>query len=543
MGWRDWFGLTTEEAPAPSYSGATREALPSEYDPDRYLSATQLGSAYVRRLTGERRRDLPKIKQERALEISFHLYDTNPLGKRATELIVDYVVGEGIQVRATDQNEPLRERIQQVIDGFWDDPVNRMDQSLDGYVRELSLTGEAFYPVFVNPVDGFVRLGYLDPAEVERVVTNPENAKEAIRIEMKPPSPGEPGKCYKVVSVEQRPADPWYGRLKTAGMANVTSTVDGQPGDPRGMITETYTDADGNERPYAGSVLMFAVNKITNGTRGRPDLLASADWMDLFDQSLFNEGDRAFLMKSFIWDVLLTGAGPSEIEEFLKQGGQSPPPAAVRVHNEKVKWDVVTPDLKAHDAQILADLLLSYAATGAGLPKTFLNGQMDVNKASAREFSEPALKHLTKRQLYVRQMVESIIRFVLDQAEITGALPKRENAPNSRMPEPWAFTVNAPELIARDLASAATVLAQVSQALELLRQGGAIDLQVEQEAVALVLSQLGVEIDVDEMRKRIEEQAAAKQAEEEETDPFGTGDEEEEPLPLVTVGRRNGSEG
>jgi hypothetical protein len=49
-------------------------------------------------------------------------------------------------------------------------------------VRELSLYGEQCYPTFVNEIDGFVRLGYLDPAMIETVVMDPDNPEQPIGI-------------------------------------------------------------------------------------------------------------------------------------------------------------------------------------------------------------------------------------------------------------------------------------------------------------------------------------------------------------------------
>jgi hypothetical protein len=50
-----------------------------------------------------------------------------------------------------------------------------MSLKLPKKVRELSIYGEQCYPTFVNELDGFVRLGYLDPSLIETIVKDPDN--------------------------------------------------------------------------------------------------------------------------------------------------------------------------------------------------------------------------------------------------------------------------------------------------------------------------------------------------------------------------------
>ena len=324
------------------------------YDPDANLQADQGGSLYYRRLT-QSERDLSPIVQERALTLAYWLWDTNPMAKRIIELVKDFVVGEGITVQASSEDDSEREDIQAVIDDFWDDPLNQMDIKLHQKVQELGLYGEQCYPVFVNPINGKVRLGYIDPGHIKDVIHHPENAEQAIAVVVKSKdSLGVTDSWYKVLQVNEDATSGSYGRI--------TASIDGD-----GKPTDTF-EVGGDTHTFAGYCFWFAINKVSNARRGRSDLLTLADWIDGYDQLLFNEIDRSLLLKAFLWDVTVEGATPAEILDIAKKSAP-PKPDTVRYHNEKYTWQAVTPDLKTVDATNTADLILSLISTGSGLAK------------------------------------------------------------------------------------------------------------------------------------------------------------------------------
>jgi hypothetical protein len=448
-----------------------QEASPASagYDPDESLSASQMGSRYVRRLSRDQDRDLDPLTQSRALEIAYWLSETNPLAKRILELTTDFVVGSGVEVSSDDEAQ------KQVIDRFWRDPINRWDLKLAQRVYELGLYGEQCWSVAVNPVDGAVRLGYIDPGVIKEVVHDGEEPREVILVA----KAGEESRRLAVVRVDADPQSKWHGRL---------IVPEGQDG-----------------------CFFFAINKVSNATRGRSDLLCLADWVDAYDQILFNELDRAILLKSFIWDVTLQGADDKAIQAYIKNNA-APKPGSYRVHNEQVAYQAVTPDLKAADAQVGADLILSYISMGAGHPKTWLSGTMDVNRATAAELNEPAIKRIERRQQFVHYVIEHVLTFALDQAEIAGRLPKRGGWYGSSTPEPWPITVTLPAVRTRDLKGAADTLAAATTALVSARADGAIDAEVEQQVLATLIGQLGIDVDLEAMRERI----AVEKAEREE---------------------------
>ena len=174
----------------------------------------------------------------------------------------------------------------------------------------------------------------------------------------------------------------------------------------------------------------------------------------------------------------------------------------------------MAPDLRAYETGKESDLLLAFIATGLGLPKTWLNSLDDVNRATAAEVGEPAFRRLVSRQRFVRYMIREVINFVLDQAKIAGTLTAER--PDSG----WEFAVDMPELRTKDMQSAATTLFQSLQGITLAINEGVLDRQTAQEATALLLGQIGLEVDTKVMKKRIEAEQA--EADEEMADGLAT---------------------
>jgi hypothetical protein len=431
-----------------------------------------MGSRYVRRLTGDSGRDLDTLTATRALEIAAYLYDTNPVAKRVLEVTRDFVLGEGITVSVA--NDPAATDI---LKQFWTDPINMLDQRLHQRVLELGLYGEQCWTASINPISGHAQIGYIDPAQIKTIEPNPTSPEDPYNIVLQG-APGEE-KVYSVVTQDTDPLSPSYGRLTIPNRGS-------------------------------GACFMFRINTMTMATRGRSDLLALADWIDAYDQLLFSELDRALLMKSFLWDVTLTGADQRTIDKYVKDN-PSPKPGSYRVHNEKVVYGAVAPNLNMSDTAIGADLILAYISAGAGLPKTWLAGSMDVNRATAIELSDPAIKRLASRQRIVRFMLERICTFALDQAELHGRLPRRM-ARVGTLPTPWEINLVMADIRGRDLAVAANTLEQVCRAIALAKSEGVLDQETSVRAVAAAVRQLGISADPEFILDRTEAEQKEKDA-------------------------------
>jgi hypothetical protein len=400
-------------------------------------------------------------------QVAYYLYLVNPLAKRIVEYTRNYVLGDGVEVLAEDP------AVQEVIHRFWNDRVNRLDVMLPESVKELGIFGEQCWLTAVNPVNGRVRLGYLDPAEIEAVEWGElgvggdgEGGEVVIPLPvavLRRPTAAGPAQRLRIVHLDEDPESDTFGRL-------------------------------------TGDCFYFAINKARSASRGVSDLYAIGDYLYGYDQMLFGMIDRVGYSNAFIWDVLLKGATEEAVQEWLKE--QRPPkPGSVRVHNENVEWRAVAPDLKAGDFNEAARAIKNMNLAGAGFPEHWFADGGNVNRASAMEMGEPTLRNLLERQGYVSFLLREVLDFVLDQAINAGVLAEDVNR---------RFTVKMPEMSIRDLGRAALALSQVGAAVVELRKAGLIDCRTAREMVSSVAVQLGVEMNLEQVRQRLEEEAGTR---------------------------------
>lgn len=429
-----------------------------------------------RRLTGNAKRDLSPMTQLRMQELALYSWRTNPLANRLIELPIAFLLAEGVTLQVDD------EEAQGWLTAFWRDPINRMDIKLTKKVRELALYGEQCYPAFVAP-NGHVRLGYLDPGLIETVVTDPDNIEQPIGIVTRKGKENDfKGRRYKVI-------------------INGPETVFT---DRTQAIRESFED---------GECFYFAVNDLSNMTRGTSDLLANLDWLDAYEHALFGEIERWDFLRAFIYDVTLSGATPDEVKERAKHISV-PKPGSVRVHNDSEEWKAEAPSLGSYESANNARLFRNHILGGASLPEHWFGGGGDVNRATASEMGEPTVKMLTMRQAMIGYMLEEIGTYQIRQRlrAYYGAEPEQSNHPDD-----YIVSARFPELSTRDVAKTTAALAQTVTAAAVAVERGLLSEQTAVELVAISAAQMGHEMDP------VEELAAARAdlARRREEDSFG----------------------
>lgn len=434
-----------------------------------------------RKLTGNSNRDLSPMTQERMIKLALYLWESNLLANRIIELPVAFMLAEGVNVVADD------EVVQEWIDKFWKDPINEMDIKLVKKVRELSLFGEQCWPAFVNEHNGHVRLGYLDPSMIATIVTDPQNPEQPIGVVTVKNTKGI-ARRYKII-------------LNGSEEELFTQrTIE---------IRETFTD---------GQCFYFNINSLSNGTRGRSDLLPQIDWLDSYEQFLFGELDRTQFLRAFIWDVELKNATPEEVKERAKTI-RNPSPGSVRVHNDSEIWKTVSPELNSEDTSESAGLFRKHIQGGASQPEHWFGGGGDVNRATALEMNEPTFKMMTMRQTYIGYILKYVITFVIRQKELANS-----NHEPDIHDEIYNFNVQFPEMVSRDLGKYATALTQVTMAVAQLVSNSLITRERGLQIVEKITSRLGVDFDVPQELDDAIEEAKKNKAD----DVFTTNDGEDD---------------
>lgn len=425
-----------------------------------------------RPLTGDDKRDLSPITQQRMRETALYLWEVNLLANRLIELPVAYILGEGVKLTCADEDS------NKLLQKFWNDPINQMDMKLAKKARELALLGEQCYPTFVNEHNGHVRLGYLNPGLIETVVMDPDNPEQPIGIVTCKDKKGI-ARRYKVII--NGPEDVFTQRTQA--------------------IRESFAD---------GEAFYFKVNDLSTGKRGRSDLLAQADWLDAYDEYLFGELDRAKFERAFVWDVTMKSATPDEVEARAKKIS-APAPGSTRVHNDSEEWQAVAPVLNGSDSKDKAGLFRNHVLGGGTIPEHWFGGGGDVNRAVGAEMGEPTFKMFTMRQKTLKYMLENIGLYVLRKA----ALAVSQQEPDMEDP---AYQVEAvfPEMTTKDTSKYAAALQQVIAAVGLALDRDLITEETALKIIESVSGRLGVEINIEDELKNARD-AASKKA---ETDTF-----------------------
>jgi hypothetical protein len=396
-------------------------------------------------------RDLNPLMHDRMLQVCYFLRVTTPFGKRIVEIITNYTVGKGIRVTAKDP------RVQEVIDAFWNDEINNMDENCSMWCDELTTFGELCLPVAKNPVSGKVRIGYIDPMNIDTIQfaematsdgTASINIPYAVRLRR------EVGEVLqKPMLLVQRSEDPNaenYGRL-------------------------------------AGECFYFTLNKAKSASRGFSELFALADWIDLFDQMIFDFGDKVRFLNSFVWHYTLSGSDAKKVEEYKNKLTKDPPrQGGVMVTNEQVKIEAQTPEFHGQDMASVAQMTKLYGLGGAGLPPTFFGDGVDANRAAAVEMNAPVQRKIQDRQNHLARCLTSVLNFVIESAQDAGVLPPSVDV---------GYNIEFPEIATRDLEKGAQTLSGGATALQVGQQEGWVTGQTAARAFHTLLSEIGVDID------------------------------------------------
>ncbi|MFE8644135.1 hypothetical protein ACFX58_03510 [Sphingomonas sp. NCPPB 2930] len=432
------------------------------------------------RLTGDglgsiNERDLSPLSQERMQKLSEWLWQSNLLANRLVELPLAYLLAEGVTLQCPDEEH------QKLLNKFWTDPINNWPLKLTARVRALSLLGEQCYITHVNEGSGFARLGYLDPRQITTVVMDPDNPEQPIGVVTKKDRRGRSYK-YRVV-------------------------VLGEDTDLFSQRTQTIREQDFGD----GECLLYQINKFPNGSRGRSDLLGQMDWLDAYDNFLFNELDRIDYLRAFVWDVTMTGADQAAVEKYQREF-QPPGPNSTFVHNDSITLEAKTPNLQAADTAQSARLLRNHVLGGATTPEHWFGGGGDVNRAVGAEMGEPTFKVFTARQGVLKLMLEEIGRFVLWKAAGTGEPDWSEDR--------WQVTAVFPELLSKDVTKFASALQQLTTAVSTLIDKGLMTEETALKVVADVAQRFGQDFDAKTELANARVEATARKKAQAQADSF-----------------------
>lgn len=406
---------------------------------------------------------------EQARRMAFYQWQRYPLSKRFIEILMDFCTGEDLKVKAkikqrtdTGTADTDRTEAQDIWDEFWCNPVNDMDGEFDTMVQDLLLNGEQVFPVFGNPVSGEVIIGYMDPSYIVDVKTLPTNQRVVDALTMRPPGDST-DRDFKVIRYDLDPKSENYKKL-------------------------------------AGEVFYFRVNYAMSQKRGYPEATEYLDWMDAFEQFLFGVLKGFDARNAFFHDVTVEGAN----ENKLKDMEMAPPGMGeVKLHNEKITWEVKAPDLKSVDASEATRLIKNFITGTKGFPEHFFGDGSQTNLATAQVMAVPTVKMIKRKQKAIRRILRSISAYVFQCAQDAGKLKIAEN-------EFIDVEVSMFDIERKDAAVIGSAFVQLTTALSVAASKGWLADETAKKIVDGIIALLGVEVDPSETVEMIKEKNAAQ---------------------------------
>lgn len=395
-----------------------------------------------RRLTGQDRPDqLDEGAYDKYQRLSSWLYYQNPLARRLCDVVTDMCLGGGIKVEV-DQSKTKDvgvRKVKEFIDRFRTSPVNEFDIRLPGLFTQLStVNGELFLPVFVNPTNGDLALGYLENHLVSKVEFDPVNRMKAIGVVQPPAIIGEKPIWWNVVQAEDNgeeviyPPHPSFERDIEIRRAPV-------------------------DYVYGGELLYFKTNVLGSG-RGRSALEPALDWLHAYDNFLFGDLRNANLQAAFVWDVSITGATGPELKAKRDEIMKNPPrPGEVNIHNEKEIWQALSPNLNAADHTELGIQVKKVIGLSVGLPPHLIGAENDTNRTSSVSSDVPFIRRMEQRQQLLMYLVGVIYDYQLDQ--------KKHSQLLSGVERPYPYRLVPPKLNANELVGQAEALYNITQSI------------------------------------------------------------------------------
>ena len=167
-------------------------------------------------------------------------------------------------------------------------------------------------------------------------------------------------------------------------------------------------------------------------------------------------------------------------------------PGSIRAHNEKVKWQAVTPQLQASDASTEARLLRNHIIGTAGFPEHWFGEGGEVNRAVGAEMGTPTYRRLLSRQHYFKSCLEVIFDYQLRKAqEATNSLL------NVNLDDLDIYKIVMDEVSARDISTLSRVLRTVTETLRTSIETETISREEARKIYAAALEPMGYEVTLD----------------------------------------------
>jgi len=359
--------------------------------------------------------DMPESTRQFKVRRSRILYRSDPNALRIVQLYTDYVVGDGLSIKAANED------VQVIVDLFLGDRKNKKlfsSQGQRGFSNRLLVDGETF-PVYFRPTgkkrDGIIKVRRVSSLQIVEILTDPEDELTPL----------------------------WYLRQWNEGAE--TKHLWYADRDATGEDLKKVEEFRGYEQSGL-NVRMSQVVFHALGTRGQGLLFTILDWLNEF--KLFMER-RATIMAAlalFAWKTKTTGT-PKEAELLKAMWGTEiddvrMPPAfagARLIETEGADTVPIKTDTGASAAQVDGTMLFQQICVGSGIPPHMLARGEYWRMATATALDWTLERQFKAYQSLLRGYYNDAVRYQLEFSANAGAKMPKDEAE-------WALDLDFPPL-------------------------------------------------------------------------------------------------
>jgi len=329
----------------------------------------------------------------------------NPMAKWVIDTVTDYTLGDGMRPEAQGS-------MGRFLDAWWDHPKNYLTLRMPELTDELSRAGDIFLTLHRNPQDG---LSYVRPIPKD-----------------------------KIIAIDTLPND-WETETAYYEQQDV--------GEPKAWRSPHHPLAS-----EAQAIMVhYAVNRPVGAMMGESDLGTMIPWLLRYSRMLEDRVRLHWAARAFLWIVTVPG---NLVAAKKEQYRSAPDSGAVIVKDEGEQWTAVSPDLKGMDAQFDLRAIRMMIDAGSSLPPHWRGEPHNISLATSRSMDRSAARHLRRRQLYIRNMVQDLAHVAYSRAWEIGKVRAKPNRD--------AIVVETTDIDREDNKELATAARDVSNALAIM---------------------------------------------------------------------------
>lgn len=379
--------------------------------------------------------DRPQYSREDILTQCLDAWRYNPLARRITEIISQYVVGAGFTV--TSANIETEKFLQE----FWAHRFNRMEARLIELCDELTRSGNLFI-LISSDAGGMSYLRVIPASQIKEISTRDNDIEQEVAYTLKP-----------------------------------------QPFEDAVSYTAYDPDEASGLKPC---VVHYAINRPAGAVWGESDLGPILKWLSRYSAFLDDRVRLNRYRNAFLYVVKSAYTSESNRQARQAQLALKPPtPGSILVTDESETWEVISPKLESDDAERDGLALKKMIASGVGIPLHFLAEPESSTRSTAEASGGPTYRKFQQRQLFFQYLLKDLLSIVIERHNHAAAEQLATD-----------FEVHPGDLSGRDNVALAMAGSNITSAFETLYDLGAVS---REEMVRVLYRFIGEEGDPKEI--------------------------------------------